>query len=65
MLGITANANDVAVRLEAAGAGTGGLAFDNNEIRVDVWKRCYWTANGVDSSCKQRLGQCCCWWYFS
>ena len=45
--GITANANDVAVRLEAAGAGTGGLAFDNNEIRVDAGNGIELTANGV------------------
>ena len=40
-------AGTLAVDLEAAGAGTGGLAIDNGEIRVDVHTGLELTANGV------------------
>ena len=40
-------AGTLAVDLEAAGAGTGGLTLDNGEIRVDVHAGLELTANGV------------------
>ena len=45
--GISVGASGVSVNLEAAGAGTGGLAFDSNEIRVDAGDGIELTAGGV------------------